>query len=166
MWNNHEVAVSAVRSLSVRSARYLALDETEVIDPPPPSLQSALASGAPDETALKGCWLSALINILMRGYMGFMMLLMLSNTVFKVSLSVWFGALPFGLLAAVAWREERARRLAGRRAEAHRLTRGHVDEFANRAMKDTQDLLRGLEHGLRQAYQARVDRLLAAPEWR
>jgi hypothetical protein len=163
--NNHQMAVHAVRSLSVSSARFLALDETEVIDPPPPFLQSALATAAPNETAPQGGRLSAVINIVMRGYMGFMMLLMLSNTVLKVSLSVWFGALPFGLLAAVAWREERARRLASRRAEAHRLTRNHVDEFATRAMKDSQDLLRGLEHGLRQAYQVRVDRLLATPEW-
>ncbi|MCD2196181.1 hypothetical protein LQ327_22670 [Actinomycetospora endophytica] len=166
VWNNHQVAVSAVRSLSESSARYLALDETEVIDPPPPSLQSALASEAPDATALKGGRLNALINIVMRGYMGFMMLLMVSNLVLKISMSAWYGVLPFGLLAAVAWREERARRLAARRAEAQRLTRNHLDEFATRAMKDSQDLLRALEYGLRQAYRARVARVLATPEWR
>ena len=165
-WRSHQVAVNAVRSLSARSARELGLTETVVIDPPPPSVRSSLTTVVPGGSAEKSGRLSAVVNILMRGYMGFMMLLVLSNTVFKVPLPVWFGALPFGLLAAVAWREERARRLAARRAEALRLTRGHVDEFAARATKDTQDLLRTLDKGLRLAYRARVERLLATPEWR
>lgn len=165
-WNNYQVAVDAVRALSVRSARHLELDETEVIDPPPPSVYSALATSAPSETAHQSGRLSAMINIIMRGYMGFMMLLILSNTVLKISLSVWFGALPFGFLAAVAWREERGRRLAARRSEARRLTRSHVEDFGTRAMKDAQDLLRALEQGLGQAYRLRVERQLAAPGWR
>lgn len=163
---NYELAVGLTREVSLRAAEHFGLAESEVVDPPPPTITSDLASGAPVVAAAGGrARGGARMNVFMRAYMGFMIFFLMTR-VFGLDLPLYVGALPALVMGAIALREERTRRLDNRKAAAMRTVRHHISDFSAQATKDSRDLVRDLEHGLRDGYHTRVDQLLRAPAWR
>jgi hypothetical protein len=100
------------------------------------------------------------INIGMRAYMGLMIFFVLTQ-VMEFHAPGWVGVLPVLLLGGVALSEERRKRVEQRRYQASEAVAQHIGKFADRAARESEELLRGLELGLGSAYRGRVEVIMA-----
>lgn len=160
MRENHLLAAGSVRAISLRSAERLRLGTTQIIDPPVPAPPTDLAvSLAEAPKGAEAARTGSVMNVVLRGYLGFVMYFMLSHFV-GLDLPLALGLLPAALMAGLAVREERTRKLATRRTEAEQALRGYVAEFGMWVGKGSQDRLRRMEQDLRAGYEARIDAAL------
>jgi hypothetical protein len=156
---NHAMAVSAMRAVSVSSARHFGLDETQIIDPQAPRVPTDLSvslASAPSGPGGRGS--GVIMNVALRAYIGFVMFFMVSNFS-GLALPIVFGIAPALLLAGVALNEERNRQVAMRRVSANQVIRSYITEYGMWVSKDSRDLLRRLEQELRNGYEARIEQL-------
>jgi hypothetical protein len=154
--------VAGVRDFSDRAARHFALTRSLPVDPPPSRLDSDFDTGrlAVDE---KRSALSASVTIGMRAGTGFMIFFALTQ-VMELHLPGWAGVLLILLLGGVALADERRKRVEQRRNHAAEVVAQHIGEFADRAVRETEELLRDLERGLGSAYRGRVEALMASAD--
>jgi hypothetical protein len=152
--------VSGVREFSDRAAQHFALTRSVPVDPPPSRLGSDFDTERLVVSKKKNSALSTSINIGMRAYMGFMIFFVLTQ-VMEFHAPGWVGVLPVLLLGGVALSEERRKRIDQRRYQASEAVAQHIGEFADRAARETEELLRGLEVGIGSAYRGRVEALMA-----
>jgi len=156
---NHAFAVKSIRALSVSGAKYLGLDESQIIDPPPPVVPVDLSVSLkelPRPPHLAGLP-SLIMNIVLRAYVGFVIFFVVTQAV-HVQGNILFGIAPALLLGGVALQEERARRVTARRLTADQVLRNYITEFGMYATKNSRDLLRQQEQDIRDGYEALVDR--------
>ena len=152
--------VSATREFSDRAAQHFALIRSVPVEPPPTRVRSDFDTARLAVNKKKNNALSTWINIGMRAYMGFMIFFVLTQ-VMELHAPGWVGALPVLLLGGVALSEERRKRIDQRRYQASEAVAQHIGQFADRAARETEELLRGLELGLSSAYRSRVEALMA-----
>jgi hypothetical protein len=152
--------VSGVREFSDRAAQHFALTRSVPVDPPPSRLGSDFDTERLVVSKKKNSALSTSINIGMRAYMGFMIFFVLTQ-VMEFHAPGWVGVLPVLLLGGVALSEERRKRIDQRRYQASEAVAQHIGEFADRAARESEELLRGLEIGIGSAYRGRVEALMA-----
>jgi hypothetical protein len=152
--------VSGVREFSERAAQHFALTRSVPVDPPPSRVGSDFDVERLAVSKKKNSALSTSINIGMRAYMGFMIFFVLTQ-VMEFHAPGWVGVLPVLLLGGVALSEERRKRIDQRRYQASEAVAQHIGEFADRAARETEELLRGLEVGIGSAYRGRVEALMA-----
>ena len=152
--------VAATREFSDRAAQHFALVRSVPVEPPPSRVGSDFDTARLVVSKKKNSALSTSINIGMRAYMGFMIFFVLTQ-VMELHAPGWVGALPVLLLGGVAVSEERRKRIDQRRYQASEAVAQHIGEFADRAARETEELLRGLELGLSSAYRSRVEALMA-----
>jgi hypothetical protein len=152
--------VSGVREFSDRAAQHFALTRSVPVDPPSSRLGSDFDTERLAVSKKKNSALSTSINIGMRAYMGFMIFFVLTQ-VMEFHAPGWVGVLPVLLLGGVALSEERRKRIDQRRYQASEAVAQHIGEFADRAARETEELLRGLEVGIGSAYRGRVEALMA-----
>jgi hypothetical protein len=158
--HHRAVMVSAVREFSDRAAQHFALTRSVPVEPPPSALRSDFDTARLVVNKKKNSAMSTWINIGMRAYMGFMIFFVLTQ-VMEVHVPGWLGVLPVLLLGGVALSEERRKRVDQRRHQAADAVAQHIGEFADRASRESEELLRGLEMGLGSAYRGRVEALMA-----
>jgi len=156
---NHRLAVRSIRTVSVSGARFLGLEESQIVDPPAPMAPTDLSvslkklpppPGGGGATGLA-------MNILLRAYLGFAMYFVLTNFT-GLALPIVIGIGPALLLAGIAVQEERTRQVSSRRVTAKQVLRSYITEFGMYATKSSRDLLRQQEYDLRDGYEALVDR--------
>lgn len=159
---NHEFAVRSIRSLSVRGAKALGLDESQVVDPPAARVPDHISVSLrelpkpPHQTGIG----SLVMTIVLRAYVGFVIFFVIKNSI-GVDLNVLIGIAPALVLGGIALQEERNRRTTARRVTANQVLRNYISEFGMYATKESRDLLREQEQELRDGYEALVDRRVA-----
>ena len=152
--------VASAREFSDRAAAHFALIRSVPVEPPPSRVASDFDTDRLAVNKKRNSALSTSINIGMRAYMGFMIFFVLTQ-VMEVHVPGWLGVLPVLLLGGVALSEERRKRVEQRRHQASEVVAQHIGEFADRAARESEELLRGLEVGLGSAYRGRVEVLMA-----
>lgn len=160
---NHEYAVRSIRSLSVSGAKFLGLDESQIVDPPAPVVPTQLSVSLkelPKPPTVSNIG-SLIMNIVLRTYVGFVIFFVIKNST-GIDLSVLYGIAPALVLGGIALQEERTRRVTARRLTANQVLRNYITEFGMYATKGSRDLLREQEQELRDGYEALVDRKIAA----
>lgn len=156
---NHRLAVRSIRTVSVSGARFLGLEESQIVDPPAPvaptDLSVSLKKLPPPPGG--GGVTGLAMTILLRAYLGFAMYFVLTNFT-GLALPVVIGIGPALLLAGIAVQEERTRQVSSRRVTAKQVLRSYITEFGMYATKGSRDLLREQEHELRDGYEVLVER--------
>ncbi len=153
--------VAAVRAFSARAAAHFALPGTVPVDPGPGRVTSDFDTARLAVNKKKNSTLSTSINIGMRAYMGFMIFFVLTQ-VMALAVPAWIGLLPVLLLGGVALFEEHRKRVEQRQYQASEAVAQHIGEFADRASREMEELLRDLDLGVDTAYRSRVEPLMAA----
>lgn len=159
---NHEFAVTSIRALSVNGAKFLNLGESQIVDPPAPVVPEQLSVSLkelPKPPHQSGVG-TLIMNIALRAYVGFVMFFLITS-VTGIELNILIGIAPALLLGGLALQEERSRRVTSRRLTAAQVLRNYITEFGMYAAKGSRDLLREQEQGLRDGYEALVDRQVA-----
>ncbi|HET9253993.1 MAG TPA: hypothetical protein VFO16_02180 [Pseudonocardiaceae bacterium] len=158
---NHDLAVSSCRNVSVRVAQHVAVSEMHIVDPPPLTITTDMPTALTADQALGSgkIGLSAVVNINLRAYMGFVMFYLLTRLSGLDHLPLYLAVLPTALLGGLAVIEERNRRLEKRRDQVNATVRSYVTDFRMRVSKDSRDLLRQLEQDLRDAYTTRSEEM-------
>ena len=157
---NNDLAVTASRNVSLEAAKHVALDEMHIIDPPQATIVTDLPTALTADQALGASQvgLSAVVNIALRAYMGFVMFYLLTRLT-ELNLPMILSLVPTVLMGGLAVVEERNRRRDKRREQASTTVRSYITDFSMRVTKETRDLLRQLEQDLRDAYGARSDHM-------
>jgi hypothetical protein len=155
----HDFAVTSSRAVSSEAAKHLVPNDIHIIDPPstiiPADLPAELtADKAPGSSRLG---ISAGMSIIFPAYGIFMMFYVLTNVVHLLPFPLVIGLVPAVLVGGLVIIEECRRRIEERRARARTIVRDYVVDFRIRITKDSRDLVRNLEHELRDAYGARSD---------
>jgi len=102
--------------------------------------------------------ISAVVNIALRAYMGFVMFYLLTRLT-ELNLPMILSLVPTLLMGGLAVVEERNRRRDKRREQASTTVRSYITDFSMRVTKESRDLLRQLEQDLRDAYGARSEQM-------
>jgi hypothetical protein len=157
---NNDLAVTSSRTVSLQAAKHFTLSEMHIIDPPPVDIPTDLATALTADQALgiSRAGISAVMNIFLRAYMGFVMFYLLTRLT-GLALPAVIGLVPALFMGGLALVEERKRRLEKRQAQASATVRSYVTDFSMRVTKDCRDLLRQLEQELRDAYGARTEEM-------
>ncbi|MEM9745557.1 MAG: dynamin family protein [Actinomycetota bacterium] len=130
------------------------LDRLSVHNPMP--LMSASTVAATVDTDRMGLGASG-FTMLRGGYMGVLMMTMMGS---MVGIAVGPVALGVGMiLGRKTLREEKARQLATRRAQAKNTIRKYADDVAFHVNKDSRDTLRRVQRQLRDHYATRAEEL-------
>ena len=157
---NNDLAVTSSRRVSLEAANHIAPDEMHIIDPPQATIVTDLPTALTADQALgtSRVGTSAVVNIALRAYMGFVMFYLLTRLT-ELILPMIFSLVPTLLMGGLAVVEERNRRRDKRRELASTTMRNYITDFSMRVTKETRDLLRQLEQELRDAYGARSEQL-------
>ncbi len=153
--------VAAARAFSARAAQHFAFADSVAVDPPRSLTTSDFDADRLAVNKKKNSAVSTSVNIAMRAYMGFMIFFVLTN-VMALAIPGWIGFLPVLLLGGVALFEEHRKRVEQRQYQASDAVAAHIGEFADRASREMEELLRGLELGVDTAYRSRVEPLMLA----
>jgi hypothetical protein len=97
------------------------------------------------------------MNVLMRGWIGFIMFFML-NSVMELGLPQLAVLVPLGLFVATGVIEEWKMRLGRRRSQASAALHSYLDDAAAQASNDVNQLMRQLEQNMRESYGRHIDR--------
>lgn len=157
---NNDLAVTSSRNVSLEAAKHVALDEMHIIDPPQATIVTDLPTALTADEALgtSRVGISAVVNIVLRAYMGFVMFYLLTRLI-ELSLPMILSLVPTLLMGGLAVVEERNRRRDKRREQASTTVRSYITDFSMRVTKESRDLLRQLEQDLRDAYGARSEQM-------
>jgi hypothetical protein len=157
---NNELALSASRSVSLQAAKHIAPGDMHIIDPPQATVATDLPTALTGDQALgtSRIGISAVVNIALRAYMGFVMFYLLTRLT-ELALPMVLSLVPTLLMGGIAVIEERNRLLEKRRDQASTTVRSYITDFSMRVTKESRDLLRQLEQDLRDAYGARSDQM-------
>jgi len=157
---NNDLAVMSSRNVSLEAAKHVALDEMHIIDPPQATIVTDLPTALTADEALgtSRVGISAVVNIVLRAYMGFVMFYLLTRLI-ELSLPMILSLVPTLLMGGLAVVEERNRRRDKRREQASTTVRSYITDFSMRVTKESRDLLRQLEQDLRDAYGARSEQM-------
>ncbi|HEX4362585.1 MAG TPA: hypothetical protein VH141_33950 [Pseudonocardia sp.] len=157
---NREFATQAAWNFSGRAAQHFGLAKPFALDPnrtcPPTELAVAPSAerALPAEPVLT---LGSAMNILMRGWVGFIMYYMLAGLA-HLALPPWIGLGPAVLMALTAVLEEHKNRLNRRRSQANSALHRYIDDASLKAGNDVNEVLRQLEQQLRESYGTYIDR--------
>ena len=157
---NNDLAVTSSRTVSLEAAKHIAPGEMHIIDPPQATIVTDLPTALTADQALGSSrvGISAVVNIALRAYMGFVMFYLLTRLT-ELNLPMILSLVPTLLMGGLAVVEERNRRRDKRREQASTTVRSYITDFSMRVTKESRDLLRQLEQDLRDAYGARSEQM-------
>ncbi|HZS19544.1 MAG TPA: hypothetical protein VFA63_00990 [Pseudonocardiaceae bacterium] len=157
---NNELALNASRSVSLQAAKHIAPGEMHIVDPPQAIVATDLPTPLTADQALGSSriGISAVVNIALRAYMGFVMFYLLTRLT-ELTLPMTLSLIPTFLMGGLAVIEERNRRLEKRRDQASTTVRSYITDFSMRVTKESRDQLRQLEQDLRDSYGARSEQM-------
>jgi len=155
----HDLAVTSSRTVSSEVAKHLAPNDIHIIDPPSTTISTDLPAALTADKIWDSSRLgiSAGMGIIFPAYGIFMMFYVLTNVVHLLPFPLVIGLVPAVLVGGLVIIEERRRRIEQRRARASTTVGRYITDFRMRITKDSHDLLRDLEHELRDAYGARSE---------
>lgn len=157
---NNDLAVTSSRTVSLEAAKHVAPGEMHIIDPPQATIVTDLPTALTADQALgtSRVGISAVVNIALRAYMGFVMFYLLTRLT-ELTLPMILSLVPMLLMGGLAVVEELNRRRDKRREQASTTVRSYITDFSMRVTKESRDLLRQLEQDLRDAYGARSEQM-------
>jgi hypothetical protein len=151
---NREFAFDGAARVSGGTAHQLVVSEAHrvtgsqvaapVAFPQPPDVHIALPKISPIN-------ITVVFGVLMRGWVGFAIFFTLSAAA-KLHLPAVVSLVPMLLMAGLGCIEERRRWRERRRGHASAALRGYISDVTARVNKDGNDLVRGVEAELREAY--------------
>lgn len=157
---NNDLALASSRTVSLQAAKHIAPSDMHIIDPPQATITTDLPTALTADQALGSArvGISAVVNIALRAYMGFVMFYLLTRLT-ELNLPMILSLVPTMLMGGLAVVEERNRRRDKRREQASTTVRSYITDFSMRVTKESRDLLRQLEQDLRDAYGARAEQM-------
>jgi hypothetical protein len=157
---NNDLAVTASRTVSLEAAKHVAPGEMHIIDPPQATIVTDLPTALTADQALGSSriGISAVVNVALRAYMGFVMFYLLTRLI-ELTLPLTLSVIPTLLMGGLAVIEEHNRRVEKRREQASTTVRSYITDFSMRVTKESRDLLRQLEQDVRDAYAARSEQM-------
>lgn len=157
---NNDLAITASRTVSLEAAKHVAPGEMHIIDPPQATIVTDLPTALTADQAFGSSriGISAVVNVALRAYMGFVMFYLLTRLI-ELTLPMTLSVIPTLLMGGLAVIEERNRRVEKRREQASTTVRSYITDFSMRVTKESRDLLRQLEQDVRDAYAARSEQM-------